>query len=109
MRTIRFIVNGQSMKLDPECDISDLMPGSKGYLLASFAFSSEWDKCTKVAAFFSNLGTEYKPQILADGSTCIIPSEALAKSIFKVQVIGQKGDYNIRTNKVIVYQKGGKV
>lgn len=109
MRTINFIVNKQALSLDPACDVSDLVPGTKGYLLANFSFSSEWDGCVKVAAFFSNLGREYEPQVLANGTSCMIPTEALSKSVFKVQVIGQKGDYNIRTNKTIVYQKGGKV
>lgn len=109
MRTIRFIVDDQVIRLDPDCDVNNLVPGTKGYLLAHFTFSSEWDGCVKVAAFFSNLGREYEPQILTDGVSCIIPSEALTKSIFKVRVIGQKGDYNIGTNKVIVYQRGGKV
>lgn len=109
MRTVKFIVNKQSLSLDPAYDVSDLVPGTKGYLLANFSFSSEWDGCVKVAAFFSNLGREYEPQVLTNGTSCMIPAEALAKSIFKVQVIGQKGDYNLRTNKVIVHQKGGKV
>jgi hypothetical protein len=109
MRTIQFNVNKQTLSLDPSCDISGLVPGTKGYLLANFSFSSEWDGCVKVAAFFSNLGREFEPQVLANGTSCVIPAEALAKSIFKVQVIGQKGDYNLQTNKVIVHQKGGKV
>ena len=109
MRTVNFIVNKQTLSLDPACDVSDLVPGTKGYLLAKFSFSSEWNGCVKVAAFFSNLGKEYEPQILANGTTCVIPSEALAKSIFKVQVVGRKDDYDISTNKVTVHQRGGKV
>ena len=109
MRTLHFIVDKQTLSLDPACSTSDLVPGTKGYLLANFSFSSEWDGCVKVAAFFSNLGKEYPPQVLTNGTSCVIPSEALAKSIFKVQVIGQKGDYNLCTNKTIVHQKGGKV
>ena len=109
MRTIHFIVNKQTLSLDPTCDISGLVPGTKGYLLANFSFSSEWDDCAKVAAFFSNLGREYEPQVLANGVSCVIPSEALEKSIFKVQVLGRKNDYNISTNRLIVRQNGGKV
>ena len=108
MRTLRFVVEGQNISLDPNCDVSGLVPGTSGYLEAEFVFSSEWDGCTKVAAFFSNLGREFSPQVI-NGSTCVIPSEALEKSVFKVQVIGKKGNYNIRTNRVIVQQRGGKV
>ena len=109
MRTLRFIVNGQSITRDPDCDFTGLVPKSEGYLQAEFAFSSEWDGSTRVAAFFSNLGREYEPQFLRKGRTCIIPAEALEKSIFKVQVIGRKGDYNLCTNRLTVHQKGGKV
>lgn len=108
VRTLKFIVNGQTISLDPECDFSGLMPGTEGYLIAKFSFSPEWTDTKKVAAFFSNLGREFEPQIIKADRTCIIPVEALAKSIFKVQVIGQKGAYKLSTNKVKVYQKGGR-
>jgi hypothetical protein len=107
MRTLKFIVNGQTITLDPECDASDLVPGTNGYVQAKFTFSPEWNKCVKVAAFYSNLGREYEPQALKGGEVCEIPSEALKKSIFKVKVFGKKNDYTICTNKVTVYQRGG--
>lgn len=108
MQTLKFVVNGQNISLDPSCDVNSLVPGTEGYLEASFSFSSEWNGCVKVAAFFSNLGREFTPQVI-DGSTCSIPPEALEKSVFKVQVIGKKDNYNIRTNRAIVHQRGGKV
>lgn len=108
MRTLKFIIDDQNISLDPKCDLTGLVPGTNGYLEASFSFSSEWDGCAKVAAFFSNLGREFTPQVI-NGSTCAIPSEALEKSVFKVQVIGQKGKYNLSTNRVVVHQRGGKV
>jgi hypothetical protein len=110
MRTLKFIIEGQTIFLDPNCDFSGLEPGTNGYLIAEFTFSKDWDRCTKVAAFFSNLGTEYEPQIINERTySCHIPAEALSKSIFKVQVIGQRNGYKLCTNKVKVYQKGGKV
>ena len=108
MRTLKFVVNGQNIELDPNCDFTGLVPGTNGYLEAKFSFSSEWNGCAKVAAFFSSLGREFTPQVI-NGTTCVIPPEALEKSVFKVQVIGQKENYNIRTNRVIVRQRGGKV
>lgn len=107
MRTLKFIVNGQTIALDPECDVSSLVPGTEGYVQAHFTFSPEWNRCVKVVAFYSNLGTEYEPQALKDGEVCNIPSEALKKSIFKVKVFGKMNDYTICTNKVTVYQRGG--
>ena len=108
MRTLKFIVDGQTISLDPDCDFSGLTPGAEGYLVAKFSFSPEWNDTRKVAAFFSNLGRELEPQIIKPDRTCMIPAEALEKSIFKVQVIGIKNAYKLSTNKVKVYQKGGR-
>ena len=108
MRTLKFIIEKQLIKQDPNCDFDGLVPGTEGYVLASFSFSSEWNNCTKVAAFYSAMGREYKPQILQDGKTCLIPAEALKNRTFKIRVVGKKGDYKITTNKVVVHQNGGK-
>lgn len=106
MRTLRFIVDGQIIGLDPSCDFSDLIPGTVGYLQAEFKFSSDWTGYTKVAAFYSPLGKEYPPQVLSDGKTCMIPAEALKKKSFKVQVWGKRNDSRLTTNKVAVSQNG---
>lgn len=104
MRTLKFIVEAQTIRQDPNCDFSGLVPGSEGYLKAEFTFSKDWSGCRKVAAFYSNLGREYEPQILNNGDSCMIPSEALQRSIFKMQVIGKKDGYRICTNKLTVVQ-----
>jgi hypothetical protein len=95
------------IRQDPECDFSNLIPGTSGYLKADFQFSHEWDQTKRVAGFYSNLGREYPPQELENGRTCVIPSEALKRSVFKVQVIGSKNGLKLQTNKVIVHQNGG--
>lgn len=107
MNTLKFIVKGQSITLDPECDENALIPGTKGVVRAKFVFSSEWNNCVKVVAFYSNLGREFEPQVLKSGEVCEIPSEVLKKSIFKVKVFGKKNNNEICTNKVTVYQRGG--
>ena len=107
MRTLRFIVDGQTINQDPYCDFSGLVPGTEGYLKAEFTFSKEWDNTVKVAAFFSNLGKEYEPSILKDGRTCVIPAEATKNRIFKVMVFGQNKEYTLKTNRIAVDQKGG--
>lgn len=109
MRTLKFIVEDQIIKQDPKCDFSNLIPGSEGYLEAEFSFSKEWDGCAKVVGFYSPLGREYPPRVLSDGRTCVIPFEALEKKTFKIQVIGKKNGFKLKTNKVVVYQNGGKV
>lgn len=112
MKTLRFIVDNQTISLDPNCDTSTLVPGSSGYLSAEFAFSHDWDGCLRVAAFFSPLGREYPPRELAYGKSCVVPFEALQKRSFKVQVIGMKFEngkaVKFKTNKVVVHQNGGK-
>jgi hypothetical protein len=109
MRTLEFIIEKQSMRLDPDCDLTGLVPGTEGYLQAEFTFSPEWDDCVKVAAFFSNLGREFPAQVIGRNGICNIPAEALEKSIFKVQVIGRGDGKTLTTNKVKVYQRGGNV
>lgn len=108
MRTLKFIVNKQIITIDPNCDLTGLIPGSEGYLQAEFSFSPEWKNCTKVVAFFSYLGKEYQPQLLTDGKHCMITAEALKDRRFKVQVIGKDKDFKITTNKVTVCQNGGR-
>lgn len=109
MRFLKFTVNGQIIERDPNCDFSNLVPGSEGYLTAEFKFSKEWDGCAKVAAFYSVLGHEYPPKILEDGRTCLIPVEAASNRVFKIKVIGKRADgFKLTTNRVEVNQNGGK-
>lgn len=108
MRTLNFIVENQIIKMDPSCDISDLVPGTQGYVRATFSFSPEWTGFKKVAIFSSAMGKKYSPQTLSDGKSCIIPMMALARRVFKIQVHGEKGALKLITNKVAVSQNGGK-
>jgi len=109
MRTLKFIIDGQIIKQDPTCDFTNLIPGTEGYLQAEFSFSKEWDGCIKVASFKSAMGKEYTPQLLVKGKTCDIPNEALSKKLFRVGIIGKKGDLKLTTNYIDVYQNGGGV
>lgn len=107
MQILQFIVDGKTIKQDPSCDFSGLFPGKNPNIRAEFTFSSEWNNMVKVAAFWSVLDKEYEPQVIEDDS-CIIPSEALLKPSFKIQVLGKKGNERIDTNKLIILQKGGR-
>lgn len=106
MRTLEFIVTGQILRPDPNCDFSGLVPGSSDYLKAVFTFSKEWEDTLKVVGFYSRMGKEFTPQILKDGKSCVIPAEALKGRIFKIQILGKNG---LVTNKLEVDQKGGSV
>ena len=107
MRTLRFIVDGQTIKQDPTCDFSGLFLNKDYGVCAEFIFSSEWNDKIKVAAFWSMLDREYEPQAL-DNNTCIIPVEAFSKASFKIQVLGIGGRERFTTNKLVVLQTGGK-
>lgn len=109
MRTLKFIVDGQIIKQDPNCDFSGLVPGTQGYLQAEFAFTPEWDGCVKVAGFYAPVtGREYPPQVLKDGKTCMIPAEVLKLRSFKMSVVARCGDSKtMTTNKVTISQNGG--
>ena len=109
MRTLKFIVDKQIISQDPNCDFSGLVPGTEKYLTAEFTFSSEWNGCNKVAAFYSLMGKEYPPQVLSNGYSCVIPAEALERQKFKIQVMGKNNDgLKLVTNKVTVNQEGDK-
>lgn len=107
MRTLKFVVEGLIIKQDPNCDFSNLVPGSEGYLRAEFSFSPEWKGCAKVVSFWSAVGDEYPPQVLADGKSCVIPAEATQRYAFKLGVIGKSSSLKLVTNKVVVKQNGG--
>ena len=108
MRTLRFIVDGQTVKQDPTCDFSGLFLNKDSNVCAEFIFSSEWNDKIKVAAFWSILDKEYEPQALDNKNACIIPVEAFSRASFKIQVLGIGGHERLTTNKLVVLQTGGK-
>lgn len=112
MRILRFIVDNESIKQDPSCDFGYLFPGKNPNVQAEFTFSQEWDDAVKVVAFWSMLDKEYEPQVL-EGNACMIPTEALARVSFKIQVLGKKRInprkvVALTTSKLTVRQTGGR-
>jgi hypothetical protein len=103
LRTLEFIVDGQHIRKDPKCDFSKLVAGSKNYLRAHFTFSDDWKDCAKAASFWR--GAEEHGVLLGEDDGCIIPAEALVGMTFAVTVLGQKGQLEIPTNRVIVRQE----
>lgn len=103
MRTLRFIVDGQSIRPDLSCDFSGIVPGTQGYLHAHFTFNKDWDGCRK-AAVFTRFGKEHAAPLAED--MCEIPKEALTSAHFSVSVVGQRENYRITTSKTEVRQNG---
>ena len=109
MRTLRFIVDGTTIRQDPSCDFSGLFPSKTGKLRAEFIFSKEWESRTKVIAFWSIMDNECAPQVVNDDETCMIPAEAISKVAFKLQVLGKtRNSPIVKTNTVTIYQSGTK-
>lgn len=106
MRVLNYDVDKQVISKDSQCDYSNLVAGSEGYLKLAFNFSKEWDGCVKVVEFKSMRGEEYTPGYLANGHTCPIPSEATANRRFKFRILGKKEGYKITTNYMTISQKG---
>lgn len=103
MRVLKFIVSGQSIRQEPSCDFSGLVPGTKGYLRAEFVFDHNWAGCRKVAVFTS-LCKDHPAPIIKNA--CEIPEEALTRKNFQVSVVGERDGYRIQTNKTEVKQDG---
>lgn len=104
MRKLRFIVDSQIIKKDKNCDFENIVAGSKGYLVAQFKFSKEWEQYYKVGKF-TVLGKSYYSPII--DNKCYIPSEALVWTNFEVAVVGKNGESQLTTNAVKVRQMGG--
>lgn len=103
MRTLEFTVESQRIRKKVDCDFSNLVAGSVGYLKAKFYFSEEWDKCKKAASFW--VGDEEHPILLDSNDECVIPSEALTDSMFRVSVMGVRSDFKITSKKTKVRQE----
>ena len=102
MRLLEFDVNSQRITKNPQCDFSNIVAGTKNYLKASFTFSSEWRDCVLVASFWKG-GKEYAQFI--KNNQCEIPPEVLSGPTFSISITGQRGDYRITTNRVLVRQE----
>lgn len=107
MRTLKFIVDNDTLMKDNSCSFAGLFPGTNQDIRAEFSFSPGWTGISKVAAFYSMLEKEYAPQIIDNENGCIIPPEALNLPAFKMQVLGNNRGKIITTNTYTVYQKGG--
>lgn len=104
MRTLKFIIEGLSIRKDSQCDFSGIVPGTKGYLRAEFDFDYDWSSCKKMVVF-SHPSIESIP-VRVTNNTCMIPEEVLKYRKFKMEVIGVKTGLRLATNKLEVEQNG---
>lgn len=104
-RLLSFVVEGLTIKKDPNSDFTNLISGTSSYYIARFLFDSSWKDMKKVAVFRSASVTKYVPII---GNICAIPDEVTASLIYRVSVIGKTEDTTVQTKEVVIRQsKGG--
>lgn len=101
MHVLNFKIESQTL----ECasDLSKLVPGTSGNLIADFDFSSDWSNCVKVASFWA--GPNEHATFLK-GDRCLVPDEVCARKHIKLQVTGVKNGRKLVTNKLIIKQGG---
>lgn len=103
MKTLGFYVKGHKLSKKPSIVFSTLINGSNNFYEATFDFSDEWDKLTKVVKFGYGNIEEYIPLIY---NTCQIPERITKLPTFYVSVIGVSDITQAATNSVVVKQKG---
>lgn len=97
MRTLNFIVESQALRKNG--DFSNIVAGTKNYLVCGFSFNdADWKKALKVAVFDDNIP---KP---IENDFCYVPDEVTSKKSFKFYVIGKIGSTTIKTNQILVEQ-----
>ncbi len=104
-RVLSFIVEGQSIRKDPNCDFTGLVSGTKGYYQAKFSFDKEWKDYKCIAIFKTSKITKFVPII---NNACSIPDEITEHLNYRISVLGQSGLQSIPTTEVSIRQnKGG--
>lgn len=102
MKTINFKVNGQRLSLENGLR-GRVLAGTKGYLVAKFTFSEDWDGFQKVAAFYDGDGHEYPRPLVSN--QCMVPDEVTDGVKFKVKVFGKQGNSMVFTDTETVRQR----
>ena len=105
MRTLRFSVESQKIRHDPNCDFSGLVSGTAGYLKASFKFSKEWSGMVKVAEFRKYLCSE-PISVPIINNECAVPDTVTGGKAWYVKIVGKRGGVIIPTGNCKVEQEG---
>lgn len=105
MRILKFEANGQKLQKESGCDFSGIVPGTSGYLKASFSFSSEWSGMVKVAEFRKYVCDD-PVSVAIINNECMVPTEVTGGKAWYIKVIGKKGDVIIPTGNCKIKQEG---
>ena len=99
-RILAFKINRQ--RIEKNGDFSGLVKGTRGYLQASFSYTTEWNGCKKAAVFLVD-EKEYPVPVIQD--KCDVPDEVAEKTFWELKLVGEKDEFRITTNTVGVAQK----
>ncbi len=102
MRELTFDVIKQ--KLVATSDNSDIVLGTKGYLVVKINFEgTDWNGCKVVVKF--SYGS-YEECVGLKNGVCNVPNLAAGLRTFKISLVGRKTDidYEIVTNSVVINQ-----
>lgn len=105
MRTLKFIVDGQTLTKDPDCSFSNIVRGSHNYLFLEFIFvDDEWKQYDKAVEFEANVKTK---KINFYGSTVGVPDDITPESLIKIRLIASESRRKVfQTNQVYIAQRG---
>lgn len=105
-RTLFFDIRKQELKKNKNCDFSNIVKGTKRYLLLQFSFDSAWSKTIKVlqASNYSDFCNNFAVPIY--GNKVYIPDEVTDGQRIYIKVYGKKENYMICTNKILIEQEG---
>ena len=103
-RALSFVVEGQKIKRDDNCDFSGLVAGTKNFYEAKFMFDSSWEDYKKIVVFRAKDVLKYVP-LTTD--SCMIPDEIVEALIYYVSVVGINGDVSLPTTEVFIKQMRG--
>ena len=94
MVNVHFQIDGQHVKC---LDKKILASGSKNYLNAVFAFSSDWEGMCKTAVFVRNGVKKFR---LLSNDQCVIPWEVLQQGGFVLSIVGMRDGTVVTTDGV---------
>lgn len=96
----KMIFNVDGSNIERACVSSDdIVMGDAVRLF--FNFSSEWDTVAKVVKFTRG-DVELTPRVLRNGNTCVIPSEVMDGTYFRMCIIGRSADREHGTHPILI-------
>lgn len=103
MRQIEFKCRGQRLSRARTDGEGPIVRGTRGYLQARFDVDGTWEGLRLVASFFDAKGREHAVEV-SDGA-CQVPDEVTGGKVWRVALVGAKGQTRVTTNRVAVYQE----